>query len=220
MCSSDLNKVYTATSGNQTSSIWYNFTYDTEKCSRDIKTILEHVMYDTTFGGNSKSVQCGKAYWDNAISKISGEISQTLNVLGQIKLLVADIVENSAVTDLYIGTTEVAGTFIPGKTYTIKSIGSTDFTEIGATSNTVDLTFIATGPGTGSGTAKFGVSQVINTVLAGGSIASTPFNNNIQIIENILTFGTTTYDTRIYESTGPEFGLDSAELLIINNIIL
>ena len=77
---------------------------------------------------------------DNAISKISGEISQTLNVLGQIKLLVADIVENSAVTDLYIGTTEVAGTFIPGKTYTIKSIGSTDFTEIGATSNTVDLT--------------------------------------------------------------------------------
>ena len=31
-----------------------NFVYDTEKCRRDIRTILEHVLYDTTFGGNSK----------------------------------------------------------------------------------------------------------------------------------------------------------------------
>lgn len=211
------DNVEQATTGNQTSSIWYNFTYDTEKCSRDIRTIIEHVMYDTTFGGNSKSIQCGKAYWDNAISKISGEISQTINVLGHIKGLVADIVENSTVTDLYENTTVTAGEFIPGKTYTITTIGSTDFTEIGADSNTVGLLFIATGTGTGNGTAKFGVLQVINTVLSGGNIASQPFNNNIQIIENILTFGSSEYDDRIYESTGPEFGLDSAELLIINN---
>jgi hypothetical protein len=200
-----------------TTGIWYNFTYDSQKCSRDIRIILEHVMYDTTFGGNSKSIQCGKAYWDNAISKISGEIAQTIDVLGHIKTLVALIIENSTVTDLYADTTVTAGEFIPGKTYTIVSLGSTKFTDIGAESDTIGLKFIATGPGTGTGTAKFGISQVINTALSGGDIASQPFNNNIQIIENILSFGIDEYIGREYESTGPEFGLASAELLIINN---
>ena len=46
-----------------------------------------------------------------------------------------------------------AGSFIPGGTYTILSIGTTDFTSIGAISNTVGVEFIATGVGTGTGTA-------------------------------------------------------------------
>jgi|694.fasta_scaffold32679_2 hypothetical protein len=200
-----------------TSGIWYNFTYDSQKCSRDIRIIIEHVMYDTTFGGNSKSIQCGKAYWDNAISKISGEIDQTIDVLGFIKTLVESIIENSVIPDLYAGTTVDAGLFIPGKTYTIVSIGSTNFIDIGAESNTVGMTFVATGIGSGNGTAKFGISQVINASLTDGAIAIQPFNNNIQIIENILTFGTDEYIDREYKSTGPEFGLTSAELLIINN---
>lgn len=37
--------------------------------------------------------------------------------------------------------------------YTIVSIGTTDFTLIGATSNAVGLVFTASGPGTGTGTA-------------------------------------------------------------------
>jgi microcystin-dependent protein len=46
-----------------------------------------------------------------------------------------------------------AGDFVTGTTYTIASIGSTDFTQIGATSNTIGLGFVATGPGSGTGTA-------------------------------------------------------------------
>lgn len=46
-----------------------------------------------------------------------------------------------------------AGSFLVGTQYQIVSIGSTDFTLIGATSNTVGLIFTATGPGTGTGTA-------------------------------------------------------------------
>lgn len=46
-----------------------------------------------------------------------------------------------------------AGTFISGASYTITSAGSTDFTLIGAASNTVGLAFTATGAGTGTGTA-------------------------------------------------------------------
>jgi len=46
-----------------------------------------------------------------------------------------------------------AGSFVIGITYTISSIGTTDFTLIGATSNTIGVTFIATGIGSGDGTA-------------------------------------------------------------------
>jgi hypothetical protein len=49
----------------------------------------------------------------------------------------------------------VAGEFNVGNTYTIDTLGTTDFTQIGALSNTIGTVFVATGPGTGSGTATF-----------------------------------------------------------------
>jgi hypothetical protein len=47
-----------------------------------------------------------------------------------------------------------AGSFVVGQTYTITSLGTTDFTLIGAKSNTVGITFVADGAGTGTGTAN------------------------------------------------------------------
>ena len=52
------------------------------------------------------------------------------------------------------GYTLIAGTFVIGDTYRISSIGTTNFQLIGATSNTVGLLFIATGIGSGTGTAE------------------------------------------------------------------
>ena len=48
-----------------------------------------------------------------------------------------------------------AGSFVVGQTYLITSIGTTDFTTIGAATNTVGTHFIATGVGSGTGTAQF-----------------------------------------------------------------
>jgi len=48
----------------------------------------------------------------------------------------------------------VAGAFAIGTTYEIMSVGTTDFMLIGATANTVGLTFTATGAGAGTGTAS------------------------------------------------------------------
>ena len=47
----------------------------------------------------------------------------------------------------------VAGSFVVGTTYTILNIGSTNFTAIGASANTVGVKFTATGVGSGTGTA-------------------------------------------------------------------
>jgi hypothetical protein len=56
-----------------------------------------------------------------------------------------------------------AGAFVVGSTYLINTLGTTNFTLIGATSNTVGLLFTATGVGTGTGTAKF--SRTVQTKL-------------------------------------------------------
>ena len=47
----------------------------------------------------------------------------------------------------------IAGAFVVGTTYEIMSLGTTDFTLIGAASNTVGVTFAATGVGVGTGEA-------------------------------------------------------------------
>jgi hypothetical protein len=46
-----------------------------------------------------------------------------------------------------------AGSFLIGNTYTIQTVGTTNFVSIGAASNTVGVTFNATGVGTGTGVA-------------------------------------------------------------------
>ncbi len=54
---------------------------------------------------------------------------------------------------LRVGNSVAAGAFVVGIRYVILSVGTTDFTLIGAASNTVGVSFVATGVGTGTGTA-------------------------------------------------------------------
>lgn len=51
-----------------------------------------------------------------------------------------------------------AGSFVIGSQYTIISVGTTSFTSIGASSNTVGITFTATEAGSGTGTAMPGTA--------------------------------------------------------------
>lgn len=50
-----------------------------------------------------------------------------------------------------------AGSFVTGTAYRILTVGTTDFTLIGASANTVGVVFTATGAGTGTGTATASV---------------------------------------------------------------
>lgn len=58
-------------------------------------------------------------------------------------------------------TLESAGSFVIGRAYVITSLGNTVFTAIGAAANLVGTYFIATGAGTGSGTATPIASHVV-----------------------------------------------------------
>jgi len=69
-----------------------------------------------------------------------------------------------------------AGSFVIGLQYKIVSIGTTDFTLIGATANTVGLYFVASGVGTGTGTAD-SVSESPNV-----------FDNSFQIFNGVVSY--------------------------------
>ena len=59
----------------------------------------------------------------------------------------------SYIDTLAAGATVTAGSFVVGVEYEIKTVGTTDFTLIGAASNTIGVRFTATGVGTGTGDA-------------------------------------------------------------------
>ena len=64
-----------------------------------------------------------------------------------------------------------AGSFVTGYQYQIISVGNTDFTAIGASGNTVGVTFTATGVGSGTGTA----GHVLNYATS---------NQNVEVYRN------------------------------------
>tara|TARA_R110000868_G_scaffold223318_2_gene475197 strand:- start:3926 stop:6880 length:2955 start_codon:yes stop_codon:yes gene_type:complete len=77
--------------------------------------------------------------------------------------------------ELRLTSSTTAGNFVVGKLYEIITIGTTDFTAIGASANTVGVFFVATGAGTGTGVAynaerRYEMNGVISAALAPGNI--------------------------------------------------
>ena len=64
---------------------------------------------------------------------------------------------NGNVLSSTVGATVTAGSFVVGTQYTILTVGTTSFTAIGASANTVGVVFTATGVGSGTGTATTNV---------------------------------------------------------------
>lgn len=87
-----------------------------------------------------------------------------------------------------------AGAFVVGVSYTILTVGNTDFTLIGAASNTVGVVFVATGAGSGTGTAYtpgtatqtlVGELVDVSTVDARAADVTASTNDQIQVVRII-----------------------------------
>jgi len=61
-----------------------------------------------------------------------------------------------------------ATAIVSGQTYTIKTVGTTNYTTIGSPNNTVGTTFVATGTGSGTGTADWRASIAVDAEHASG----------------------------------------------------
>ena len=88
------------------SSIWYNFSkkytaYVQEKCRRDVGIILENILYDACFGGNSKTIEAGLAYYNGVISIIPGQELQTVASLEYLNSLIIPIIKNEPIETIF-----------------------------------------------------------------------------------------------------------------------
>jgi hypothetical protein len=102
-------------------------------------------------------------------SNIAGTNVLNLNSVTGIKA--GSIVTNSLVT---------ASNMVIGTKYTIQSVGTTDFTLVGAISNLLGATFVATGVGSGTGTVATNSVFAYNTaVVAVDNVNNTVTLNNI-----------------------------------------
>jgi len=103
---------------------------------------------------NGASIALGKSRGTTAGSNA---IVGANDNLGSVQFVGADgtDLESAASIDAFVDSTPAyaATALVNGQTYRIVTVGSTDFTLIGASANTVGTIFTATGPGTGTGTA-------------------------------------------------------------------
>lgn len=81
-----------------------NFTfpelsYNEARCRRDAVEIVESVVYDLRFGGNSRSTNAGKFYYNaNGVTYVSGQLSETISGINYAKEIVENIIVNDPVS--------------------------------------------------------------------------------------------------------------------------
>jgi hypothetical protein len=75
------------------------FTYNQDKCFRDVGYIIDAVAVDLLYGGNRQSVQAGAYYYgyNQTSTAVPGEITQTVAAYEYIKLLLDDIIQGNTV---------------------------------------------------------------------------------------------------------------------------
>lgn len=143
--------------GNETFSLWYNkeVGYVAEVFTNPARTV--------TFTAAAASTPQTTGIEFLCENKESVTLSYTLKPAdgpfrrGTLSILLdnnAGVPTVGTIKDEYdIGVVQ-SGSFIIGKDYNIATVGTTDFTLIGATINNVGTQFTATGSGTGTGTAS------------------------------------------------------------------
>lgn len=85
------------------------------------------------------------------------------------------------------GATYVAGTFVVGLTYSISTLGTTNFTACGASSNTVGVIFQATNAGSGTGTAVQTSTNQVPSTSVGAIQGTTPTGQLVAFKPNTST---------------------------------
>jgi len=97
----------------------------------------------------------------------NGNTLKFTNIAGS-KVLTLNSVQGLRIGDSVSNTLLPSSNLVTGITYTIRTIGTTDFTLVGATRNAIGASFIATGPTSGTGTASslssFGFDTIIKSI--------------------------------------------------------
>jgi len=140
-----------------------------DQMSASVDPVRKIVVWNfiNTFGGNSIMIynwQVNKwSYAETdvdvvASSATAGLTLEAMNLYGFGVREFEGEISGTTLTITDITGTLTAGSFIVGTRYVIASVGTTDFTLIGASANTVGTVFICTGVGSGTGTVTGALS--------------------------------------------------------------
>jgi acyl-[acyl carrier protein]--UDP-N-acetylglucosamine O-acyltransferase len=88
---------------NQYPSITSNPDYNANTCKRDVGYILDAIIHDLSYGGNSKTVNAALAYWEGAVNAVAGEVTETVAAFQYIITLSRYIINNQAAPTTYQG---------------------------------------------------------------------------------------------------------------------
>jgi hypothetical protein len=92
------------------SQTYTNLNYDQGLCQRDIRYILDAIIYDITYGGNTETISAARAYYSGAVLQIpEEELLATLDSYDFLRLLLIDIILGNQVTPLQTTVLQVVG---------------------------------------------------------------------------------------------------------------
>ena len=89
--------------------------YDAQKCARDVQYIIEALMYDLVYGGNSETRKAGIKYYDavgsaEALQVTPGQKTATIDGVAYAKYVAKQVIQSLAPTTLYSSTSRSSGT--------------------------------------------------------------------------------------------------------------
>lgn len=92
-----------------------SFTYNRVKCARDSEYIVESLIYDILYGGNSQTRDSARKYYDGVGDAViyqggSGEEDETSAAINYLKEVCKAVVQNTDPSSLYSSTPRVTGT--------------------------------------------------------------------------------------------------------------
>lgn len=152
----------------------------------------------TATSSGSKTITCAVTKSGNTLSgskTIIAVTATTVTSIGTVTITgdataTATVAKNYSVSYTSKPVATAAGSFVIGQSYQIVSVGSTNFTTIGAASNTVGVVFTATGVGSGTGTA-----DSLSAVFITWSWTSATVGANAAIVNSGAPRATITFDT-------------------------
>ena len=144
-----------------------NLSYSSTTCQRDVKLIVEALIYDLMYGGNQQSAYAGLRYWiGNTLQVQASEQAATVAAMNYIGTLVQAVVTNTPPATLYQQsiTQYINSTLTGNNTATaVFSSGSTSSTTLVVTTGLVPISAGQTVTGTGF----TGGQTVVSTTVSG-----------------------------------------------------
>ena len=125
------------------------FTRGTYTINSDI------IIYSNTYivVDEGAVINCNACRWTGYLaSNVTFEVNGTINALNYTSNTALNVRKGSWGQYVPVATV-TAGSFVAGNYYQIATVGSTNWTALGAISNTVGVAFLANGAGSGTGTA-------------------------------------------------------------------